>query len=163
MSAFMWTIIGIVGFVLAAILLVVAVVLFIRWRIPAVVGDLSGQTAKRQVKKMRQASADAAQKVNFVPGAKAPDVATAPRVIPTQPATSVAKTGSTATGSLETEILGGMGRTGTMPLQDANATTMLDGGATERLEPEGAAQPMEEVAFRLVKNVLVVHTSEVIE
>jgi len=46
-----------VSFILAAVCFVLAVYLFIRFRIPEVVGDLSGKTARKSIEAMRAQSA----------------------------------------------------------------------------------------------------------
>ena len=56
MSAQMWYIIAIVGFSLAGVALVTAVIMFFKMNIPAVIGDLSGKTVAREIKAMRSAS-----------------------------------------------------------------------------------------------------------
>ena len=53
MSATTWFIISIVGFSLSGIALVAAIFLFIKLRIPAVIGDLNGKTVVREVQAMR--------------------------------------------------------------------------------------------------------------
>ena len=47
-------IISLVSFVLAGILLVLAVVLFFVFKIPSVWGDLSGKNARKSIERMRQ-------------------------------------------------------------------------------------------------------------
>lgn len=47
-------IISIVSFVLAGVALLVAVVLFIKFKIPSVIGDLSGRTARKSIAQVRE-------------------------------------------------------------------------------------------------------------
>lgn len=54
MSANTWFIIAIVGFSLAALLLIIAVFMFIKMNIPAIIGDLTGKTAARQIEEIRE-------------------------------------------------------------------------------------------------------------
>lgn len=54
MSAQTWLIIAIVGFSLAGILLITTVLMFIKMRIPSVIGDLTGKTVAREIKAMRE-------------------------------------------------------------------------------------------------------------
>ena len=54
MSAETWFIISIVGFSLAAVALIAAVILFIKLNIPAVIGDLTGRTVAREIKAMKE-------------------------------------------------------------------------------------------------------------
>jgi len=67
MSATIWFIIAIVGFSLAGILLIGAVFMFIKLNIPAIIGDLTGRTAAKQIeeiRKMNAASGDKQHKSN---------------------------------------------------------------------------------------------------
>ncbi|WP_462410829.1 hypothetical protein [Neobacillus sp. Marseille-QA0830] len=54
MDATTWQTISIVGFSLAAVLLASAIILFFRLRILAVIGDLSGKTAAKQIQEIRE-------------------------------------------------------------------------------------------------------------
>lgn len=54
MSAEIWGIISLCGYVLAAVLLVASIILFVVMRIPSVIGDLTGRTVAREMEKMRQ-------------------------------------------------------------------------------------------------------------
>lgn len=54
MSATTWLIIAIIGFSLAGIALIIAVFMFIKMNIAAVIGDLSGKTVAREIKAMRE-------------------------------------------------------------------------------------------------------------
>ncbi|MFC4802216.1 hypothetical protein ACFPA1_23190 [Neobacillus sp. GCM10023253] len=54
MGATAWQIISIVGYSLAAVLFIVAVVLFFKMNILAIIGDLSGRTAARQIEEIRE-------------------------------------------------------------------------------------------------------------
>jgi len=51
--ATVWLVIGIAGFVLAAIFLTVSIVLFVQNRIPTVIGDLNGKTRAREIERIR--------------------------------------------------------------------------------------------------------------
>lgn len=62
MSATAWFIIAIVGFSLAGIAFVAAVLMFIKMNIPAIIGDLSGKTVAREIKAMRDANAASGDK-----------------------------------------------------------------------------------------------------
>lgn len=48
------SLISIVSFVIAAIFLILAVILFIRFKIPSVIGDLSGRNARKSIEQMRE-------------------------------------------------------------------------------------------------------------
>lgn len=56
MNATTWLIIAIVGFSLSGITLIAAIFIFIKLDIPAVMGELSGKTAAREIQAIRAAS-----------------------------------------------------------------------------------------------------------
>ncbi|MGI6153061.1 MAG: hypothetical protein ACOYJB_04400 [Christensenellaceae bacterium] len=164
MSAQIWMGIGIAGFAAAAALIIAAVLLFIRWRIPAVVGELSGRTEKKQIKKMQQAKIDAANKVNIRPQAYEQDMFAPAREQEKMPVQQSAE---------PTDVLGEQAASmGTEPLSaatdvlepeeaDANATTILSD--VEAAVPPQTDRQAGDIAFRVVKSVVVVHTSEGID
>lgn len=166
MSAQTWMIIGIVGLSLAAALIFTAVLLFIRWKIPSVVGDLTGRTEKKQIKKMLQDKAEAANKVNLRPEAyeqRDKDAARAGQ--PRQEQAAITDVLGEQADSAGTEALSGatdvLG-TDMLAEADPNATTILS-GTDAPSQPFEAVRTPGAVAFNVVKSVVVVHTSEVIE
>ena len=64
MSATTWLIIAIVGFSLSGIALVVAIFMFIKMDIPAVIGDLTGKTVAREIQARRDANAASGNKIH---------------------------------------------------------------------------------------------------
>jgi hypothetical protein len=54
MDAITWQIISIVGYTLAGALLITAIVLFFKMKIPAIIGELTGRTAARQIQEIRE-------------------------------------------------------------------------------------------------------------
>lgn len=64
MSATTWLIIAVVGFSLAGIALVVAIFIFIKMKIPAVIGDLTGKTVAREIKAMRDVNSSNGNKIS---------------------------------------------------------------------------------------------------
>lgn len=64
MSATTWFIIAIVGFSLAGIALAIAIALFVKLNIPAVIGDLSGKTIAREIKAMRDVNTASGDKTH---------------------------------------------------------------------------------------------------
>ena len=63
-GATVWFVIGIAGFSLAGLFLVIAVFMFIKMRIPAVIGDLTGKTVAREIKAMRETNATGNNKLH---------------------------------------------------------------------------------------------------
>ena len=165
MSAEIWGTIGIIGFSFGGLLFLVAVFIFFRLNILAVIGDLSGQTAAKQIEKFRQA--------NAASGAKAfrPDPLNVERGELTSPVVAGVD-GSEAT----TEL--GMASATTQLL---NATTALSGHETATTllstgqgaetsilsmpndeQPPDSAPPTDST-FRMMESMVVIHTDEVIE
>lgn len=62
MSAATWLTVAIVGFSLSGIALVTAVLMFIKMKIPSVIGDLSGRTVAREVRAIKNENAQSAKK-----------------------------------------------------------------------------------------------------
>jgi hypothetical protein len=54
MDASTWILISIVGYSLAGVLLIVVVFMFFKMNIPALIGDLNGKTAARQIQEIRE-------------------------------------------------------------------------------------------------------------
>lgn len=54
MDASTWNLISIVGYSLSGILLIVVVFMFFKMNIPAIIGDLNGKTAARQIQEIRE-------------------------------------------------------------------------------------------------------------
>jgi hypothetical protein len=68
MDANGWLIVSIVGYSLAGILLVFAAILFIKMNILAIIGDLTGKTAARQIQEIREQNSKTGEK-RFRPSA----------------------------------------------------------------------------------------------
>ena len=60
MTAQLWMIIAIAGFSLAGLSFITAVLMFIQFKIPAIIGDLTGKTAARQIEQIRQSNVSSA-------------------------------------------------------------------------------------------------------
>lgn len=48
--------ISIISFVLSGVCLILAILFFVKFKIPAVIGDLSGRTAKKSIARMRESN-----------------------------------------------------------------------------------------------------------
>lgn len=68
MDANTWFTISIVGYSLAVVLLIVAIILFYKMNIKAIIGDLSGKTAARQIQEIREHNTNSGHK-RFMPSA----------------------------------------------------------------------------------------------
>jgi hypothetical protein len=62
MDANMWQIISIIGFSLSGVLFIVAMFMFIKMNIPAIIGDLTGRTAAKQIKAIREKNTNTGEK-----------------------------------------------------------------------------------------------------
>ena len=60
--ALLWLIVAIVGFSLSGVLFVASIFIFLKLKIPAVIGDLSGRTVAKQVKAIRSANEASGEK-----------------------------------------------------------------------------------------------------
>jgi len=189
MDAMTWLIISIVGYSLAGILLIVAIFMFIKMNIPAIVGDLTGRTAKREIQELREQN-QSGNKRN-TPTAFNIERQAKTRGFRTGALSKVGKTGRTApttehsrpkTGNLETELLEDPNNQSTELLHDDTAllneegtldtvlltdeTALLDDNM-KRLDETTVLTNDEEaipaVSFNIIKDIKVIHTNEVIE
>ena len=156
-------IISLVSFVLAGILLVLAVVLFFVFKIPSVWGDLSGKNARKSIERMRQNNEKTGKKAH-VPSNVNKIQETQKSNIKDDEQTAVLNN-SNITSELKdtnaTEIL--VYNNATALLVDDNATTLLvDDNATTLLSDYQAEQPDINNAFDYIENIIIIHTNEVI-
>lgn len=184
MSAELYQNISIVAFVLAAIFLIIAVILFFVFDIPAVLGELSGKTAAKQVAEIRAANKNAVAKRRPV-STSTSTTAKATGKLTQNKTNQLAKANQTnkieetellvENNSNETELL----TSETELLQPetellTNETTLLSpettllSPETTLLSPETTLLSPEttllspEVDFVIIQDVVVVHTREVI-
>lgn len=161
MSATAWLIIAIVGFSLAGIAFVAAIILFIKMNIPAIIGDLTGKTVAREIKAMRESNASTGDKrfrpsaVNLERGTLTEKVSNTPmstgdlkkahaskRLDKTDGLGKSSKIGGKKGGTIGlgdgaspvTPVETGTAVKGTEKLSD-NATEVLNSGATDVLTP----------------------------
>ncbi|CEG28511.1 hypothetical protein [Bacillus sp. B-jedd] len=62
MEASTWTIVSIVSYSLAGLLFIFAIIMFFKLNIPAIIGDLTGKTAARQIREIREQNANTGKK-----------------------------------------------------------------------------------------------------
>lgn len=167
MSANNWQIISITGFSLSGVMLLLSVFIFIKLDIKNVIGDLSGKTAAKQIRAIREQNEHLGEK-RFKPDALnlTRDVITEP--IPKSKSRRIGKTGRSGgldlngKQSYATEVLTESLVEGTELLEEE--TTVLNPQTTvleqerQEMEPE-----LGQVDFVVVKNIIVTHTSEKIE
>lgn len=181
-------IVSIVTFCLAGIALVFGIVCFIIFKIPKVIGDLSGRNAKKSIEQMRSENEKSGKKsYRPHPVAKARGKTTEPMDFPQTPKgrrQAPLPSGIPPKSQLPgeaTEVLVdldetrkmGIGAGPTEILNDNNATQPLnyDSGGTEILN-EGTqvlsdvqineALNPNAVRFNMLQNIVIVHTNEII-
>ena len=151
MSAMAWLIIAIVGFSLAGIALIAAVIMFIKMNIPAIIGDLTGKTVAREIKAMRESNALTGDKrfrpsaVNLERGTLTEKVANAPM------STSDLKK---AHASKRLDKTGGLGISG--KLSKKGGTVGLSDGSSQ-------VQPVQNKSVSKATEILSNNTTEVLD
>lgn len=131
-----------ITYVLAGIFFITAVILFIRFRIPAIIGDLTGHTAKRSIAKMRINNEKAGAQIYKK------DIEN----VTVKKDKNLQQDGTVPL----------MAETGTL---DAQSTTILDDEATTILNQEAERRKHEiagSIGFIVTESVILIHTDEVI-
>jgi len=178
MDASTWYLISIVGYSLAGVLLIVVVLMFFKMNIPAIIGDLNGKTAARQIQEIREKNKLTGNKQHR------PSTFNVERGTLTAPVSSRFDSDSTEVLLMnETEVLEQgseilMNETevleqgteilinetevldnGTVVLAEDIGTTVLN--ATGETERENVTVPLA-VEFKMVKDIKITHSNEVI-
>ena len=124
MSATAWLIIAIVGFSLAGIALVAAVIMFIKMNIPAIIGDLTGKTVAREIKAMRESNASSGDK-RFRPSAVNLERGTLTEKVSNTPMSTADL--KKAHASKRLDKTGGLGKSGNIGGKKGGTTGLDDG------------------------------------
>lgn len=151
MSAMAWLIIAIVGFSLAGIALIAAVIMFIKMNIPAIIGDLTGKTVAREIKAMRESNASSGDKrfrpsaVNLERGTLTEKVANTPM------STSDLKK---AHASKRLDKTGGLGSSGKLGGKKGGTVGLAEGNGTVNpvVEPTNATEKLSDNATEVLSN-----------
>lgn len=160
---------SLIAYIAAAALLTVAVVLWFALKIPSVIGDLSGRTARRSIAKMRAANEKTGakpyrqSKVNAARGKLTETMHGAGKSVPKK-APPAARTAPEQTAppkpEVTTALLTNNGETAF--LADSGETALLaNGGETALLYRQEARPSSKKIV--LLEEVLMVHTDEEIE
>ena len=173
------SIVSIVSFVLAGICFLLAVFFWFRFNIPAVIGDLSGRTARKSIAKLREGNEKSGAKV-FRPSATNSNRG---KLTSTMPQTGGKKSSGLKTEKqepvvqplrgdagvtevlLENQAVAIDGTETALLMEEESATTSLlvdeNGGETE---PMAAQSPRQKKGKQLVMldDVVLIHTDEVI-
>lgn len=155
-----------ISFVLAAVCLALAVIFFVVFKIPLVIGELSGRTAHRSVERMRASNEKRSTfyrpgRVETGRGKRAAPVKTAGKSEGKdgRPETGLlAETGPAPERAAATELLAG-GRAGAFP--DGNTTGPL-ADETTPLAEAGSKRRGGGVKLEIIEEILLIHTDEVI-
>lgn len=148
--------ISVVGFALAGLFLLFAILFWFKFQIPKVISDLSGRTARKSIEEIRARNESSGKKTfRPTPVAAAPGAATdaiSVRMVPAD--------GSEATERLtpieeQTALLAG---DATEQLQREREETEVLSEKTEVLNGNAALAP----DFLLVQNIVLIHTNETI-
>lgn len=173
MSADIYQSISIGAFVLAAVFLIIAIILFLAFDIPSVLGELSGKTAAKQVAEIRAANKNVVAKRRTVSTTNSSATQRSTGKLSQNNTSRIANTNvvdktdllveENVSVSNETELL-----TDETTLLEPDTTllspetTLLSGGTT-LLNPETTLlSPEEVVDFEIIQDVVVIHTKEVI-
>ena len=170
--ASIFKIVSIVLFSLAAVCLVFAVFAFITFKIPNVIGDLTGRNARKSIEKMRDANEKGGKK-SYRPHPVASDRGTLTEPIKQSKKESkkLSKTAKTEPQEKNLQTFDGSGATDV--LEDVNATTKLDYDAdgteilsagTQVLSEETMQTALNEntVKIKMIQNIILIHTEEII-
>ena len=124
MSATAWLIIAIVGFSLAGIAFIAAIILFIKMNIPAIIGDLTGKTVAREIKAMRESNASSGDK-RFRPSAVNLERGTLTEKVSNTPMSTADL--KKAHASKRLDKTGGLGKSGKLSGKKGGTTGLDDG------------------------------------
>lgn len=167
--------ISLISYIVAGVALVAAIFVWFLFRIPTVVGDLSGRTAKRSIAKIRASNERAGAKgyqpsaanvargklTEAIPQEKA---ALKPDEQATEPLHQPVRTdGGPKTEMLRSNAADPYDTQGTQKL-DEGTVSLLDEGATTALNVEAAAATKRTggVQMTLLEEIILIHTDEVI-
>lgn len=159
----------IVLFVLAGVCLAFAIFAFITFKIPNVIGDLTGRNARRSIEQMRQENEKSGKK-SHRPHPVASDRGTLTEQIKeskklsknTAPMQNKKPKQNVSDGSGATDVLKDINATVNLNY-DVNGTEILSEG-TEVLSDISIQASLNETAvkFKMIQNIVLIHTEEVI-
>ena len=157
--------VSLASYIIAGVLLVIAIFLWFFFKIPSVMGDLSGRTAKKSIEKMRQTNAGSGNKsyrssATNVARGKLTETMAPPPITPAapQPQAPIAESAHPET-TLLADNKADTYVSAPTDLLD-NATTLL---STEEL-PAPVPRPIRTggKAMTMIKEIMLIHTDEVI-
>ncbi len=158
------SLISLISFIVAGACLALAVIFWFAFRIPKVIGDLSGRTARKSIARMRTKNESTGSKVFRRRGGYPGQDGSAGNM------SNLGQMGSQETepldGAITEEIETGV-LNGKVSLEDddENATVLLDGSDDTRLLSEIAVPAGKDIGKQLImlEEVVLINTDEVIE
>ena len=160
--------VSLISFIVAGVCLVLAAFFWFFFKIPTVIGDLSGRTAKKSIEKMRQANMQSGNKsyrssVTNAARGKITDTMEHPTAAPRHVAPP-ASAGRPETGLLEENKTSALHSAETVALDSVEATGLLvDEGATTALNvPAEPAMRSGGKKLTMINEIMLIHTDEVI-
>lgn len=169
--------ISIIAFVLSAVFLVAAVVLWMRFDIAGIIGDLSGLNAKKSIKQMREYNTKtdkSVYKMNYLMSDSRKLLKTTEKLetAPLEDTTEKLKTIDDVNDNNEngTVVLSSnrnsdvIGSQETIVLTNEEDTVLLNNGNTVKLVQDCVEEMTEYkgIAFDMIEDLLIIHTQEVI-
>lgn len=162
---------SIISFIIAGIAFVAVVFLWILFKIPRIIGDLSGRNARKTVAKVRSSNEKSGDKSYRSSGANAARVKLTSTMPQTQPEqhTEEMHPGNESmpeTGLLADNKAALQNTAGTELLSDEDATvTLFDTDAATQLSEKQAApdHPVQRKTLHILEEIVLIHTDEVIE
>ena len=180
-------ILAIIAFIIAALLLASAVVLFIKFKIPALINDLSGKAAQKRIQEMRAQGTTGGAKVSYRPSpvrannpVNQPGNVSRPQAPPPATYNPADHTGYTddmqvdlPTDEMTTQLDGALtSNLGTGAMTTASLDFSVDGGTevleqgTAVLSPDQIRQSIEAnktvEGFKITQSIVLIHTDETI-
>ena len=158
--------VSMVSFVAAGVCLALTVILWFAFRIPNVIGDLSGRNARKSIERMRNSNENTGRKSYRSSAVNAARSKLTEAMTERQPRKKKRDTAWDETGILQNPPKQTYTSEATELLTDGETVKLQqDGGATEALDTcreENGIQRRQGVKIRILDEVILVHTEEMI-
>lgn len=161
-------VLSIISFAVAGVCLVLAIFFWIFFKIPTVIGDLSGRTAKKSIEKMRAANEKSgvkAYKASKLNAERGKLTSTMPGIEKVKKRESSPNNKKPETGLLEGNRAEGFESEETCKLESETTGLLIDDNATTPLAPTTHGPIPRSIGKKLemMEEVMFIHTDEVIE
>ena len=158
--------VSMVSFVAAGVCLALTVILWFAFRIPNVIGDLSGRNARKSIERMRKSNENTGRKSYRSSALNAARSKLTEAMTERQPRKKKSEKAWDETGILQNPPKQTYTSEATELLTDGETVKLQqDGGATEALDTcreENGIQRRQGVKIRILDEVILVHTEEMI-